>query len=474
MERVEHLLDKLGLRKAENTLIGIKGRTKGISGGEMKRLGLASELVTNPPLLFCDEPTSGLDSFMAASVVEALANPAGEGRTVIFTIHQPSSQIFSMFDQLLLMTEGRTAYQGSARDANQFFTSCGHPCPALFNPADHFINIIALTPGKEEQCREVIDAVCHEYDKSEELKELVLKLDTMKMTEAKWGSPYRATWWTQFTALLWRSWLSVIRHPALTKVRTIQTIFISFLISSIYYNQDINQAGVRNLNGVIFFLVVNQTFGNLNAVLNVFCTELPFFLREHFNGVYRTDVYFITKQLAELPIFLFIPLLMTSIVYFIVGLNPLFQTFAISVGILELVTQVVLSYGYLISCATTSLSVALALGPTLTVPLLLFGGFFLQNGTVPVWMDWIKYFSWILYGNEALLINQWAGVEDIKCEFDNEASCVRTGREVLAIMNFKEDNFWMDIVMLVALAVIFRVLAFLALLHKTIPKGKRL
>ena len=72
MDRVEEVMQELGLKKCEKTMIGIQGRIKGISGGEMKRLAFASEVLTNPPLMFCDEPTSGLDSYMAQNVVEVL------------------------------------------------------------------------------------------------------------------------------------------------------------------------------------------------------------------------------------------------------------------------------------------------------------------------------------------------------------------------------------------------------------------
>jgi ABC-type multidrug transport system ATPase subunit len=71
-QRVEEVMQEVGLKKCENTRIGSPGLDKGISGGEMKRLAVACELLTNPPLLFCDEPTSGLDSFMAQNVVESL------------------------------------------------------------------------------------------------------------------------------------------------------------------------------------------------------------------------------------------------------------------------------------------------------------------------------------------------------------------------------------------------------------------
>ena len=87
----------------------------------MKRLAFASEVLTNPALLFCDEPTSGLDSVMAASVVEVMRTLASQGRTIVCTIHQPSSQIFHLFDKVLFMAEGRIAYIGDVPGANSFF-----------------------------------------------------------------------------------------------------------------------------------------------------------------------------------------------------------------------------------------------------------------------------------------------------------------------------------------------------------------
>ena len=121
MERVEEVIQELGLSKCSNTQIGVPGKFKGISGGQMKRLAFASEVLTNPALLFCDEPTSGLDSVMAASVVEVMRTLASQGRTIVCTIHQPSSQIFHLFDKVLFMAEGRTAYIGDVPGANSFF-----------------------------------------------------------------------------------------------------------------------------------------------------------------------------------------------------------------------------------------------------------------------------------------------------------------------------------------------------------------
>ena len=87
-------------------------------------------------------------------------------------------------------------------------------------------------------------------------------------------------------------------------------------------------------------------------MVNVFCMELPLFLREHHNGMYRTDVYFLTKNLAEMPIFILIPLITLSISYFLIRLNPLVTKFLVAVGILELMTHTVISYGYFMSCSS--------------------------------------------------------------------------------------------------------------------------
>ncbi|KAK2141377.1 hypothetical protein LSH36_1112g00089 [Paralvinella palmiformis] len=122
-ERVEDIMKEMGLKKCENTLIGIAGIRKGISGSERKCLAFAEKLLTQPSIMLCDEPTSGLDSSAACSVIEALRNMTNNGHTILTTIHQPSSEVFAMLDDILIMANGRVAFMGSRNDATKFF--CG-------------------------------------------------------------------------------------------------------------------------------------------------------------------------------------------------------------------------------------------------------------------------------------------------------------------------------------------------------------
>ena len=97
------------MKNAQNTVIG-SVLQKTISGGERKRTAIGVELITNPSLILFDEPTSGLDSFKAVQIVKLLKKLARSGKTVISTIHQPSSESFLLFDRLILMCDGNCVY----------------------------------------------------------------------------------------------------------------------------------------------------------------------------------------------------------------------------------------------------------------------------------------------------------------------------------------------------------------------------
>ncbi|XP_053998040.1 protein white-like [Hylaeus anthracinus] len=475
IRRVNEVINELALLKCRNTVIGQPGRIKGLSGGEMKRLSFASEVLTDPPLMFCDEPTSGLDSFMAHQVVSVLKALAARGKTIVATLHQPSSELFALFDRILLMAEGRVAFMGTASQACTFFETLGAACPSNYNPADYFVQMLAVVPGREVSCRHAVNTVCDAFQRSDQGIKIALEAeaingefeDSLRDTKhSENRSPYKASWCEQFRAVFWRSWMSVIKEPILIKIRLLQTVMVSLLIGVVYYDQRLDQDGVMNINGALFIFLTNMTFQNVFAVINVFCAELPIFLREHRNGMYRTDVYFLCKTLAEAPVFVAVPLLFTIIAYPMIGLHSGVDHFFVTAGIVALVANVSTSFGYLISCISDSLSMALSIGPPVIIPFLLFGGFFLNTASIPFYFEWFSYLSWFRYGNEALLINQWSGVDVIECTRSN-ATCPKSGRMVLQIFNFKEEHFWTDIVCLFSLIAAFRFLAFLALLSKT-------
>jgi len=361
MSRVEQVIHELGLVKIANTKIGnpVRG-IKGISGGESKRLAFGCEILTDPPLMFCDEPTSGLDSYMAQNVVQVLKNLASSGKTIICTIHQPSSEVFSMFDRILLMAEGRTAYLGPVEKAFPFLSAQGLHCPTNFNPADFYIHALAAVSGKELESHQQVLEICDAFQMSTDGREIQRLVQENHPNVSNFGmngqlvvpprqsrSPYKASWYTQFTAVFRRSWISLTREPAVLRVKAFQTIFISSLIALIYQDQQYNMKSLPNIQGALFVFLTNVTFQNVFGVVNVITNELPIFLRENLNGMYRTDVYFLSKTLADLPIYIFFPFIFVTIPYFAIGLNPAIDRYFTAALIVIMVANAATSFGNL-------------------------------------------------------------------------------------------------------------------------------
>ncbi|XP_067138566.1 protein white [Centruroides vittatus] len=471
LQRVDDVIAYLGLSKCANTNIGIPGRIKGISGGEMKRLSFASEILTNPSLLFCDEPTSGLDTFMALSIISILREMAAAGCTIVCSIHQPSSEVYALFDQVLFLANGQVAFMGSASRALDFFSDLGLQCPTNFNPADFFISELSILPDQEEYSKKRIQQICESYanirNRSLTNGE-VIKESAERIKNVTKNCMYKASWWVQFYVIIWRSFLSIRRNPILTTMRFVQTIIVALILGFMYWKQTLDQDGIMNINGVLFLLLTNVTFQNMLAVINVFCADIPVFLREHWNGMYRVGIYVICKMLAELPTFIVLPALFTSIVYWMVGLRADVTSFFLCVGIVTLASNAACSFGYMISSCSTSISMAISIGPPMIIPLMLFGGFLLNIETIPIYFDWVKYLSWFYYGNEAMSIIQWSGVEHIAC--NNSTVCIKNGDIVLESLNFNKDHLTWDIMLLCVLIVGYRLLAYIGLYIKTIHR----
>lgn len=145
-EKVQHaemIITELGLTRCRNSPIGGgMALFRGISGGERKRVSIGQEMLVNPSLLLLDEPTSGLDSTTAQRIVSVLRGLALGGRTVVTTIHQPSSRLYRMFDKVVVLCDGCPIYSGHADRVMGYLESIGYvPAFNFMNPADFLLDL---------------------------------------------------------------------------------------------------------------------------------------------------------------------------------------------------------------------------------------------------------------------------------------------------------------------------------------------
>ncbi len=150
--RAEEVMKFVGLEEVADVKVG-SSLSKGISGGQKKRLSLGVELINAPPVLVLDEPTSGLDSSAAMKIVDLLRNVAQTGRIVIVSIHQPSQKLFEQFDQILFLNKGFMLFDGPTDKMHRYAASLGMRCPIDENPADYFMAVFKDLKATEEDFR---------------------------------------------------------------------------------------------------------------------------------------------------------------------------------------------------------------------------------------------------------------------------------------------------------------------------------
>ena len=473
--------------------------------------------MTGPPILFCDEPTSGLDSYLAQQVVQVLKDLArNKNMTIIVTIHQPSSQVFEMFDKICLLANGKLAFLGTIPEAITFFDGLGYPLPENFNPADHFISTLAAEAWKARKTKTRIDKICTAFDHSQMGKNVMevaldssgassiqgggyvsqsnLALSTDELlTDSTQGSlssseseefhriakrdpfgidlaygkktmqRYKSTWCQQFGALTKRSFFVTIREPMLLKVRLFQTLLIGLLLGAIYFQTPVCNSTIMNINGLMFQAVANMNFMFQFAAVHIFCDELPIFMREHLANLYRVDAYFLAKNLAELVQFVVYPLIFSTIVYWMAGFVRQFTAYLFFTLSCVATTNVAVSIAYAAACIFGTIDTATAVLPILVIPLLAFGGFYINQKSLPQYFYPLKYLSYFGYAYETAAISQWSQIdyiEDCNQPIINNAT---TGWEVLHQNNFDEKNMLFDYLAMLSMIIGFRLIAYFAL-----------
>ena len=357
---VENTLHSMGLEDAANTVVGDIFR-KGLSGGQKRRLSIAIELISCPAVLLLDEPTSGLDSSSAFSVVKYLKRVALQGNhTIIMTIHQPSSEIWDMFDRFMLLSKGYTVYYGEARNKTlEYFERIGYPCPTNYNPAD-FVLMLTNTDFKENR-KSLFPNLNEEniepkklnevYRASEEYKKSGKPGKNFSMITS--GSNYydtnkektiagnassgesldeidtdRSTYISDFFYLNKRNMLNNIRNPGIFWMRFGMYFMLTLIIGLMFIDIGVSQASINSRISVLFFVASFLVFMSV-AALPFFLEQRATFVRESQNGAYNTGAYVISNILMAQPAILLNALICTIFVALIPGLNGFGNLFVI-------------------------------------------------------------------------------------------------------------------------------------------------
>lgn len=467
--KVDTLISELSLENCKNTYVG-SHMIKGISGGEKKRTSIGIELVTDPSVLFLDEPTSGLDSFTACTVISLLLRQARKGRTIISTIHQPSSDIFLLFDKLLLMSDGHIVYHGQAKEAVVFFERSGFICPPLSNPADYFMEILHIKKPHDldDEERRIVDTLL----KAAGYSSLIEKKNIFELSklEQKSNSKGATSFLFQFYMNFYRFSVRVLRNPMLSVVKIFILTFIGGMINLFYWQIGKDSASdYRNRNGVLYFITLNLIFGNVQGTVLSFPLMRSLMIKEYNSNMYGISAFFLAKNTVDLIYDIFVSLYFSNLVYWGVGLTH--EKFE-HVGYFFLFALLIHMSGGSLGLLTGSTfkrpEVAMSFTAITMVPLMYFSGYY-RSDTIPTAFRWIENISFYKYGFQGLAKNEWDGVGDPSICLDHNMpkdEC-RTALDLLGItMSIRESAG-----LLAMLMIIMRLMA-LGVLILVVKKNK--
>ncbi|ETO66547.1 hypothetical protein F444_16343 [Phytophthora nicotianae P1976] len=393
IDSVNECIELLGLEDIADQII------RGSSVEQMKRLTIGVELAAQPSVLFLDEPTSGLDARSAKLIMDGVRKVADSGRTIICTIHQPSSEVFYLFDSLLLLKRGgETVFYGNlgenCRNLIDYFENIAgvSPLPVGYNPATWMLECIGA--GVSNSAADNMDFVS--YFKNSPLC-VKLQADLAKegvttpspeYPELVFGKKRAASSVTQMKFLVQRFYDMYWRTPSYNLTRLVISVFLSLLFGVIFVGVDYaSYTGLNSGVGMVFMASLFNSMVSFQSVLPLASEERASFYRERASQTYNAFWYFIGSTLVEIPYCFLSALIFTVIYYPMVGFSGFTNGVLFWINLSLLITMQTY-FGQFFSYALPSEEVAAIIGVLVNSICFLFMGFSPPAYAIPSGYEW--------------------------------------------------------------------------------------
>ncbi|KAL1829234.1 hypothetical protein ACET3Z_007646 [Daucus carota] len=472
----EYTLKILGLDKCRDTIVGNEMH-RGISGGEKKRVTIGEMIVGPTKTLFMDDISTGLDSSTAFQIVKCLQQIVHQTEaTVLTSLLQPDPEIFNLFDDIILLSEGQIVYQGPREHVIDFFESCGFKCPERKGIADYlqevtskknqehywadrtqtykYISVVEFAARFESfhVGLRLADELCVKYDKDRMQKgALVFKKDLVSQKEL-------------LKTIFGREWLLFKRNSFIYAFKLVHVIILAFITATVFMrttsytrNEDDGAAYI----GALTFVIMSNMFTGFSE-LAIIMQRLPVFFKQRDHLFYPLWTVTLPTFVLNIPVSLLESTVWLAVTYYTIGFAPEASRFFTQLFLVFLIQQMAAG-SFRVVCGVGRTNVVANTGGSLALLLLFLLGFILPRDEIPNWLDWAYWFSPIPYAFSSLASNEmlsprWTN----KMASDNVTSL---GVAVLKSFNFSANPnwVWVSAAALLGFAILFNILFTFAL-----------
>lgn len=431
-QRVDDVIAELRLRQCAHTRVG-NDYVRGVSGGERRRVSIAVQLLWNPGILILDEPTSGLDSFTAHNLVITLSRLARGNRLVLLSVHQPRSDIFQLFDLVVLLSSGSAVYCGAACDMVPYFTALGYPCPRYCNPSDFYVDLISIdrrSPEQEAKCLERSGVLAEQFlekvrdtddhmwkpagtntapttqpESSQQISK-VKEEEVITISKERNRLPGRLH---QFTILIRRHMYNDYRDLVTLLVHGFEALLMSLLVGCLYYGAGEERLSIQDTVALLYMIGALTPFAVVLDVIAKCHTERAMLYHELEDGMYSVTSYFFAKVLGELPEHCVFTLVYGLPIYWLAGLNEAPDRFLLNFLLVWLMVYCSRAMALFVAAALPTLQTSAFMGNSFFTVFYLTGGFVISLENMWLVASWLSHASFMRWGFEGMLQVQFRG-----------------------------------------------------------------
>ncbi|XP_009141643.2 ABC transporter G family member 33 isoform X4 [Brassica rapa] len=482
--QTDYILKILGLDICAETLVG-NAMKRGISGGQKKRLTTGEMIVGPTKALFMDEITNGLDSSTAFQIVKSLQQLAHiTDATVFVSLLQPAPESYDLFDDVVLMAEGKIVYHGPRDEVLRFFEECGFRCPERKGVADFlqevisrkdqgqywlhqdipytFLSVDALSKRFKELVigRKIEDALSKPYDKSKTHK------------DALSFSDYSLPKWELFRACISREFLLMKRNSFVYLFKTFQLVLSAILTMTVFIR---TRMGVDIIHGnsymsCLFFATVVLLVDGLPE-LSMTVQRLAVFYKQKQLCFYPAWAYAIPATVLKIPLSFFESLVWTCLTYYVIGYTPEVSRFLRQFMMLFAVHFTSISIFRCIAAIFQTGVASMAAGSFAVLITFVFAGFAIPYTDMPGWLKWGFWVNPIGYAEIGLSVNEFLAPRWQQIQPTN----VTLERTILESrgLNYDDYMYWVSLCALLGQTLIFNIIFTLALSFLKSPTTSR-